>query len=315
MDDASLEERIAQVRQVQRFGEEELGMDFWELFSEVEPEAECGSYSLYASRSDRFEAVMPYYLMRRLFFWWAKPVCRVPLVNRIAPALSSFFRSHGTPLFTRKLNPFSASFFDEKDAEEEEGKLREQEHDVWLYRPMASADHAKLTGALLRQSSASRIYTVLHEGTHTTLARHWGEGSVSIPPEVEEAICHHIGQEAGLEYAATHDPASVPALEQWAERWERIVAFANGYYERLSRCYAEGGDRSPILAEANEEARGLGIREDINNAYLVHLRQYTEHHHLVQEAFEGVDLKSYLAAPDEVNTAILERIARAAGGA
>ncbi len=315
MDDTDLEERIAQVRQVQRFGEEELGLEFWELFSEVDPEAECGSYSLYASRSDRFEAVMPYYLTRKLFFWWAKPMCRVPLVNRIAPCLSSFFRSHGTPLVTRKLNPFSASFSDEKDAEEEAEELREQGHDVWLYRPMASADNAKLTGALLRQSPAGRIYTVLHEGTHTTLARRWWEGSTGIPREVEEAICHHIGQQAGLEYAATHDPDSVPALEQWAERWERIVAFSNGYYERLSRCYAEGGDRRPILAEADEEAGGLGIDDEINNAYLVHLRQYTEHSHLVKGAFEGVDLKSYLAAPDEMNTAILERIARAAGGA
>ena len=55
MDDADLEERIAEVKAIKRFGEEELGLEFGNAFEEVDLKSQGMFYWLYASYQDRIE--------------------------------------------------------------------------------------------------------------------------------------------------------------------------------------------------------------------------------------------------------------------
>ena len=268
LSEADLEERIAEVKEIKRFGEEELGLQFGDIFTEVDIEERSPKafYWLYASLKD--EITVP-----KLKRWTKDRPYR-------------FYRSKSS-------------------ARRRQKKLEEQGFDTHLYEGEAyGREDCPITRGLLETRLTRRADVILHEGFHITHdKREW-----DLPSDVEESAASYIGKQGALLYVSQHAPEHIQDAKddiEWRKQWAQFV---NTYYAELNECYEKGGDREEILARAENEAGELRIAFNPNNAYFVRARDYTLRSDIVWGTLDTMALKDYITNPDETHALILEKI-------
>ncbi len=309
MDERLLEERVAEIQAMKRFGEG-VGLNFGEeMFSEVQRGEQPSFYWLYASHKDRIESAL-FWTRSALPYAICAFLARYPLVRHIPR------------LFLQRVSMEYEMFDSQKlDAEARARELEDKGLDVLLFEAEAyGGPECPLTLSVLEAEPARRAYVVFHEGLHVHIRKHWDKGGANIPPELEEPLADYFGTTLASRYFEEHAPESIGAARLQSQDVATFFDFVVAYHDRLSECYARGGKaREAILAEAREEALRLRggcetawvkdrFSSPINNAFFLRYITYSKHRPLVGTALESVSISDYLKDPDTVNTILLERI-------
>ncbi len=282
-----LEERLAQIADIRRFGEEEFGLEFGGAFERVELDTPGMTYWLYASPKEGLRIADP-------------EQCDAGY-------------------------PFEL-YMDREEVMEREKELQEHGFDTHLFEAgVYGSSECPITRALLmNERPAVRANDILHEGLHITQnLREW-----DLPYSLDEHIATYTGLNGALAYARKHLPEAVDDA-QWNLTWWKEFAQSVNHYDRaLTECYDRiGGSRNLfaaaaaklsahlIRAQAGRELRGrLHYPGELNNAFFLRHRDYTQHTGAVWGILDTVDLGEYIRDPDSVNALLLERIGGAADG-
>ena len=282
-----LEERIAQVRDIRRFGEEELGLEFGGAFERVELDTPGLAYWVYASPKDGLEVAEP-------------EQCDAGY-------------------------PFE-SFSDRDEAMEREKALRERGFDTHLFESCAyGSTECQITKELLMEGRpAVRASDILHEGLHITQdLRGWDlpytlDEHVATYTGLNGALAY---VRKNLPDAVTDAERNIRWWKEFAGFIKHYDSILTECYRQAD------GSRNPLLtaahklrahvirAHAGREMRArLHHSDKLNNAFFLRQRDYTQHTDEVWETLGAVDLGEYISNPDSTNALLLERIGGAADG-
>lgn len=270
MDDKDLEEKIAEVKAIKRFGEEELGLEYGEAFTRVElnPPSPMAAYWVYASPKDEISVLD---------------------LNDLAE------------------NKPYISFFDKEATLTRKRELEAEGFDTYLFSAevYGGLDDCPILPALLKQPLHHRAFDILHEGFHIL---HQKKGW-NLPYCLEEPIASYVGFIGAYKFLQSTSPSEVPILLNQIKRhgeWTRLI---NKHTKELCECYEQGGCPDEILESLQWRARGFGVHDKINNAFILRQMDYRKNAPLIWETLKGTDLREYIANPDEINAFLLERIA------
>ena len=279
MDDANLEERIAEVEAIKRFGEEELGLLYGQAFTrvDIEPHRPGALYWLYASPKDKIAV----------------------------PELRGWNKNRPYKFYTHK-----------SSARRCQNALDAEGYDTFIYEATASSNiNRPMTRSLLQAELHNRARTIFHEGFHITKEvrdlvdeLEGGPRPWRIPYRLNEAIATVGGRMALQLYAKTSRQDLIEDAECGLEWWFKYAGFINRYHDHLTECYERGGDREEIFTRATGEAKILGFEFTPNNAFLFRAIDYTRDTPLVWEALQDLELCDYIADPSEIHAHLLEEI-------
>ncbi len=275
MDD--LEEHIAEVEAARLFGEE-LGLDFGDAFTRVDLERPPAFYWLYASHKDKIA---------------------VPEIRGLPPGRPFLFYNYNS------------------SAKRRQKTLEEQGYDTFIHDGAGGGTpDCPIMKSLLEAEPLRRAYVVLHEGFHInrylsdvkdfkkSTPRKW-----CIPYRLDEAIATVTAKFAVLQFAETHRPDLIEECYEKTQWWLDFADFVNKFYDELTLCYEEGGDREEIFERAQAEAESGKISSfEPNNAFFLRNIDYTRDTPLVHETFEGVSLEDYFADPTYIHRHLCEQI-------
>lgn len=282
LSEADLEERIAEVKAIKRFGEENLGLEYGNAFQYVDFQMPREFYWLYACQKDRLE--------------W-------PILGGMA--------------FNR---PY-IHYKHKSSAQRRAKKLEDEGLDTHIFagEAMGRSD-CPITTSLLEANTIRKASTILHEGFHIYRHKRAVETTPStiwvVPYHLEEAIASYTGFKGARLYCEKNNPELVDEAECEEEWWLKYAEFINRYHTELKECYERAGNREEILARAKEEGEENHLFHNLqpNNAYFLRMIDYAKSTPLVWEALDGVDLKEYLADPDEIHAYLLEQIGKKPDG-
>lgn len=273
MDDADLEKRIAEVKHIKRFGEEELGLKFGKAFKRVETDKPVTLYFLYASYKDRIET----------------------------PRLRNWPENIPYKPYKRKDSALRGA-----------KRLREQGFDTYLLKAeiYADADCPISQKLLLEERTGIRASWILHEGMHLTHdLKKWG--LPYILDEHIASYVGDKGARLYLEKHKPEDVPEMQGYSLWWRKVARFVnrytRLLTECYER-GGCPDALWAKARKAAQRLDLSDEVSSPDELNNAFFVRYRDYVKHADVVWKVLDGVDLRDYIANPDSINARLLEMI-------
>lgn len=273
LDKHTLEERIAEVKRIKRFGERELGLKFGRAFTRVETDKPATLYFLYASYKDRIEAP-------RLRNWPE----RIPYKP---------YKRRDSALRRAK-------------------RLREQGFDTYLLRAeiYAAADSPIFPKILREERTETRAHWILHEGMHLTHNLKRWNLPYSLDEHIASYVGDK-GARLYVEKHKPEAVPDAQEDNLWGRRFARFVnrytRLLTECYEQ-GGCPDEIWAKAKKAAQRLDLSDEVSSPDELNNAFFVRYRDYVRHAERVWEILDGVDLRDYIANPDEINAFLLERI-------
>lgn len=271
LDKRTLEERIAEVKRIKRFGEKELGLEFGGAFRRVETDKPATRYFLYASYKDRIET----------------------------PRLGNWPGNIPYKPYKRKDSALRRA-----------KRLREQGFDTYLLKTGIYADDDSPISQkmLLEERTGIRASWILHEGMHLTHdLKKWG--LPYILDEHIASYVGYNGARLYLEKHRPEEVPDAQGNYLWVKRFARFInrytKLLTECYER-GDCSDEIMAKAKNAALRLDLSDEVSSPDELNNAFFVRYKDYVKHADVVWEILDGIDLKDYIANPDSTNALLLE---------